>query len=391
MRRVLILGGTGVFGSRLARHLVRHPGGLAPLEVVVTSRDPRRAERMAASLGPGMRGVAAEARDLRRTLAAERPWAVVDCSGPFQGAGHGTARAILDAGAHAVDLADARDYLAGHGALDATARLRGVAALAGASSTPALSGAVARRLVGGWSRVEAIEFAIVPSGRSDVGRAVLEAVLSYAGRPVPVWRDGARAEVPGWLDWRDLEIAGLGRRRVAPVETFDAERLGPLLRAGRLTFRAGLDSGMERLGLGAVALLRQRGLVPDPRPLAGPLRRMRRLTRLTGGDAGGMVASATGADAQGRPCAARWVLVARRGDGPQVPTLPAAAALRALARGTVPPGARLADEVVDLAAIEAEAAPYAIETALARSVDRPRATDATAEATVPATAPPRPA
>ena len=369
-RRILILGGTRVFGSRLARHLAAHPDGLGDAELIVTSRDAGRAERLAGELrGLPARGMAVDTRaGWPAAQEAAAPWAVVDCSGPFQGAGHATAAAALAAGAHMIDLADARDHLAGYAeALDGIARASGATGLAGASSTPALSGAVARRLTEGWTSVEAVEIAIVPGGRSEVGRAVLEAVLGYAGRPVPVWCDGRLASTPGWMGARTIDVPGLGRRRVAPVETIDAERLGPALGASRVTFRAGLESTPEQRGLEQLARLRRHGLAPDLRGLAGPLRRVRRLTRLATGDTGGMLVAASGARPAGPsgapfPCRATWTLVARRDHGPQVPTLAAAAALRALARGDLAPGARLADEALSLDRIEAEAQPYDIET-----------------------------
>ena len=377
MRRVAILGATGVFGARLARHLARHPRGLGALELLLVARGAERLEALARDLrAPGGPAVRTRAVDLRRDLpgllAAEAPWAVVDCSGPFQGMGHGTTEAVLEAGAHAVDLADARDYLAGYAALNGIARRAGVTGLAGASSTPALSGAVARELVSGWPEVERVEAAILPGGRGEVGRAVLEAVLGYAGRPVPVWRGGALAHVPGWIGGRALRVEGLGQRRVHPVETYDAERLGPLLGAREIRFHAGLESGVERLGLGLVARLRRAGLAPDPRPLAAALVRLRRLTGLLCGDVGAMVVTAEGRDAAGAPLFAHWTLIAREGDGPQIPTLPAAAALRALARGAATPGAYVADDVLSRAEIEAEMGPYAITADLRRTGPDPR-------------------
>ena len=76
-----------------------------------------------------------------------------------------------------------------------------------------------------------------------------------------------------------------------------------------------------------------------------------------------MVVRAAGV-AHGQSVTRTWTLVARDDDGPQVPTLAAAAALRALVEGRVAPGARLVDEVLPLDAIMKEAAPYRIETRL---------------------------
>ena len=185
----MIVGGTGVFGRRLAGHLAAH----CDTRLIVTSRNADKAGSLAASLRSAnpLRRIDGKALETGTGLAdildEIRPFIVIDASGPFQGAGYDVARAALDAGAHCIDLADARDYLGGYGkALDQHARRAGCAALCGASSTPAVSTAAVTALTRGWEAVEAVDICITPGGRSEVGRAVVEAVLSYAGRPVPV-------------------------------------------------------------------------------------------------------------------------------------------------------------------------------------------------------------
>ncbi len=365
MKRVLLIGATGVFGRRLASHLA----GMGGLELIVTSRDGERADALAAELAgrssATVRGIALDHRyDLAASLAALAPWLVIDASGPFQGAGYDVPTAALIVGAHVLDLADARDYVAGYGAaLDALAEARGLVALAGASSTPALAGAAARELTERWQRVDTVDIAITPGGRSQVGPAVIAAILSYAGRPVPIWREGELQQTEGWGPGEIVTMPGLGRRRVAPVETVDAEALGPLLDVhSRVSFSAGLESAIEQWGLVLLARLRRAGWFPDPAPLMPWLLWGRALTRLWTTDRGGMCVAVTGLDRKGRRRAAYWALLAEDDDGPQVPTLPAAAAVRALLAGTLEPGARSAAEALDLAAIEAEMAPYALTT-----------------------------
>src|ERR1700686_2412057 len=98
-------------------------------------------------------------------------------AGPFQGAGYRLARAAIAAGLHYVDLADARDFVAGFGALDAAARAAGVVALSGASSTPALSHAVLDRLTKGWRSIDTVDIAISPGNRSAPrGLSVIRAI-----------------------------------------------------------------------------------------------------------------------------------------------------------------------------------------------------------------------
>ncbi len=364
MERLLLIGATGAFGRRLAENLA----GIDGLELILASRLVHRAQSLAAALAGGSADIRAVELDHRRDLEAAlhrlRPWTVIDASGPFQGAGYRIPLAAIEAGAHVIDLADARDYLAGYVAsLDGPARAAGVAALAGASSTPTLSAAVLRDLTAGWQRLDAVRMAITPAGGSDVGRSAVAAILSYAGRPVPVWREGALQTTLAWCRGRPLDMPGLGRRRVAPVETYDAEFLGAgFAVASRVEFEAGLESAIEQRGLECVASLRRGGWIGDLEALAPLLLAVRRLTRLTTGDNGGMLVQATGLDRDGRLCVARWSLLARNDDGPHVPTLPAVAAVRALLKGSLEPGARIAADALSLADIEVELAPHAITT-----------------------------
>ena len=368
-RKLIIIGGTGVFGRRLARHVITHGANVVD-EVIVTSRNERKAKALAKDLaldsnGRGVRGIGMDVRtSLQSVLTSERPWAIVDCSGPFQSANHNVPRLAIESRAHVLDLADARDYLLGyHDALNHLAKANGVVGLAGASSTPALSGAVVRELVRGWTRIDTINLAIVPGGRSEVGQSVLQAVLSYAGQPVPIWRGGQLQRTNGWTDARMIGVRGLGKRRVATAETVDAERLGARYNvANDVTFSAGLESVAEQRGLELLARLRASGLLPNLTAFARPLHAMRRLTRLTTGDSGGMVVQAFGLNQAGEDCRATWTLLAKDGSGLHVPVLAAAAALRRLAQGNVQFGARLADEALTLDDILAEASPYPITT-----------------------------
>ncbi|MCP4562680.1 MAG: DUF4166 domain-containing protein [Bosea sp.] len=363
MKRVVLIGATGVFGRRLARHLSRMDG----IELVLTSRSVEKAQALATEL-------AAEASvpvsgtgldrdtDLVATLATLKPWLVIDASGPFQQQGYEVPTAALLLGAHVVDLADARGYLAGYGAqLDELARQHGLVALAGASSTPALSTAAVRELSEGWERLDSVDIAITPGGRSEVGPSVIAAVLSYAGKPVPIWREGELQTIPGWGSGEVVDMPGLGPRRVAPVETVDAETLGPGLAVrSRVAFSAGLEAGIEQWGLALLAFLRRRGWVSDLAPLVPYLVKARGITRLWTSDRGGMRVAIAGIDRKRRPRRAYWSLLAENDDGPQVPTLAAAAAVRALLADAIAPGARSAAEALNLAAIEAEMTRYAI-------------------------------
>jgi hypothetical protein len=335
--RILLLGATGAFGSRLAEGLVR-----SGLGVLAVARGQDALAMLAARLGPAMAVLAADrgTLDAARLIALRREHprllAIADASGPFQDRAPDLPRAAIAAGLHWVDLADARDWVGGIATLDAEARAAGLAVLAGASSTPALSHAVLDRLTAGARAIHMIEVAISPGNRAPRGEAVMRAILSRAGRPIRVFRGGRWTEAPGWGLPERREMAGLGRRRLALCETPDlnllVERFAP--RADAI-FRAGLELGVMHQGLSALAWLVRLGALRSLLPLTRPLLWLARLLAPFGTDRGGMSVTVTAEEADGvlrRRC---WTLVAEAGDGPYVPTLPALAALRGLADGSL--------------------------------------------------------
>lgn len=364
MKRVLIIGATGVFGQRLAKHVSRW----GDVVLFVSSRRMQKAKKLAQQLrrACNTRAIHAVALDHTKNLNAVlediKPFIVVDCSGPFQMAGFDTAKAAIQSGAHFVDLADARNYLAGFApALHQSARKRGVVALSGASSTPALSGCVVEALTKGWHRIDTIDIAITPGGKSDVGRSVIEAILSYAGQEIPIWQSGQLQTCVGWRGGHWIDIAQLGKRRAAHVETFDAEYLGAKHNVqSRVSFSAGLESPIEQYGLEALARLRQSRLAPALQRIIPLLLHMRRITRIPTSDTGAMVVDISGLDDVHAHARKRWTLVARQGQGPAVPILPAAALVHQIMHGPVLPGARLAVQELTLEKILQQAAPYAI-------------------------------
>ena len=79
--------------------------------------------------------------------AIDGSYLVIHAAGPFQAADYGVARLCLEIGAHYLDLADARAFVAGIGELDTEARQRGLMVASGVSSTPAITSALIKELI----------------------------------------------------------------------------------------------------------------------------------------------------------------------------------------------------------------------------------------------------
>ncbi len=360
--RVLIIGGAGVFGRRLAAGL----RATTDVELIIAGRSTERARRAADALC--CEHVALDrARTMSADLRALRPDIVIDAAGPFQGADYRFACAVLEAGAHYVDLADARDFVAGFPAHDAVARTQGKAAITGASSTPALTHAALDVLCAGWRRIDAVRAGIAPGNRAPKGRSLVEAILSRAGAPAPVWEDGAWAERRGWSHCDTVALASLGKRRFALVETPDLDlipaRFAPTDSA---LFMAALELPALHRGIEAIAALRRFGLWRRPERAAAALTWCAKLLEPIGGDRGAMFVEAFGRDGDDTPRHARWSLFAPAGLGPIAPTLPALAMVRKLLQGEIASGARACVGMVSLADLEGDFARVGFTTKIER-------------------------
>lgn len=368
--RVVVLGGYGVFGSRIVRSLIQHAG----LEVIVAGRNARAAESFCATL-PEKRGRAAaldcHARDCVERLHALRPTVVVDAVGPFQERNHALARGCAERGIHYVDLADCRPYVCSVAELDSLARERGVLIVSGASTVPALSTAVADELVRGLSKLDSIDTGISPGHRAPRGLATVQSILSYCGHRIPAFIDGELCTDFGWGGLhRHRYPAPVGPRWLSNVDV--PERgLWPTRYAGLQTihFAAGLEVAVLHLTLAVASRLVRSGLIRSLVPHARFMIRIADAFDPLASDAGAMHVRVRGEDERGHPVQRTWMLVAERGDGPQIPATPAAVLVKKLlaVAGYSPLTARGAGPCVgllSLAEIMGELAPFAIRAEL---------------------------
>ena len=347
--RVLILGGYGTFGGRLARLLADE----ARLDLVIAGRSLAKAEAFCRALGGRARAeplALDRGGDLAAAFAAVRAALVVDASGPFQAYGaepYTVVDAAIAAGMDYIDLADGAAFVAGIGARDAAAKAGNVFVLSGASSFPVLSAAAARRLADGGT-VETITGGVAPSPRAGIGLNVIRAIAGYAGRPIALRREGRDTTGVALVESITRTVAPpghlpLGARRFSLVEVPDLTelpRLWPELRS--VWVGAGTLPAIWQRGLNGLAGLVRRGLMPSLSRFA-PL--FHAVTgRLAWGEhRGGMLVEAAGLTAGGQPFARSWHLLAEGDAGPFIPAMPAAILVRRCLDGRRPaPGARSA-------------------------------------------------
>ncbi len=216
--RIIVLGGYGNFGARICRALFER--GI--FEVIAAGRDPvgRRRAHLDERIGRARIDLAAP--NFAGALHDLAPAIVVHCAGPFQGQGYHVAEAAINAGAHYIDLADGRDFVANFAErMHAPARAAGVLAVSGASTLPALSSAVIDNLARRLAQINEIRIVIAPGQRAPRGTATLASVLSYAGKPFKWLSGGAWVDAYGWQEMRRIHIDGLGARWAAACDVPD--------------------------------------------------------------------------------------------------------------------------------------------------------------------------
>lgn len=342
--KIVILGGTGVFGSRLARLLARDGHDLTLAA---------RGGSAALSAELGAKSLVCDRNRDPAALFAEHPDLVVDAAGPFQfykSDPYRLARAAIAAGVNYMDLSDDADFTAGISVLDGDAKAAGCYVLSGVSSVPALSGAVVTHLAAGLDSVDAIDGAILPGNRAPRGRSVMAAILAQVGQPMPVYRGGVWQSARGWSDRRDYALPGGEIRRGWLNRVPDLALFPTQFKARTVTFRAGLELSVMGQGLALLSIIRR--YIPVPFPV-GLAHWAASLLQSLGSDRGGMVVSVIGQRSgqdETRTVTRIWRLLAEQGDGPFVPAIPARAVV---ANGGAAPGARAAIDEVALADIVA--------------------------------------
>jgi len=254
---IVLFGGYGTFGVHAARMLAA-----AGLPVRIAGRDASRAD------------VVADVNDpvsIRSALSGAR--VAVNCTGPFSTMTTALPDACLATGAHYVDIADDRGWTRRIAALDGRFRERGLAAVAGASSLPGISGALAQIAARRLPAVERARVTLFIGNRNPKGEAAVRAAVTQLGRPFPAPQGTLRGfhgreivDLPspfgarGVYDWNSPELdlfpKLLGAREVRVKVGFEA-------RLATLSF-----AGLARLGprLGSALLA---AMTPIARHLSG--------------------------------------------------------------------------------------------------------------------------
>lgn len=338
--RILILGGYGNFGKRIAESL----SALENVTLVIAGRNIEKAKALCdviqshgakAILEPAEINIFAE--HFCNELKALRPNLVIHTGGPFQGQDYRVPEACIAVGSHYIDLADDRRFVCDITSLHNQADEKGLLLVSGASSVPGLSSTVIDSFLNQFSSIAEIDFAIAPGNKAERGEATVRGILSYTGHPFLTWSDGQWGTQYGWMSPRKLNFGNaIGARWLANVDIPDLE-LFPARYHGVKTvrFQAGLELAFLHFGMVFMAQLAKLRLIKNWSSFTKPILNASNLLRSFGTDDGAMQINIYGLDAGNSAKHIKWVLCAKDGIGPYIPTLSAIILAKKLIAGDI--------------------------------------------------------
>ena len=247
--KVLIIGGYGVFGSRLAELLVTDGH-----EVCIAGRNLNSAETAAKRIG-------CEAQYLDRSgdLSVLAKFdVVVDAAGPFHSYGdtpYRLAETAIERCIHYLDFSDNAAFCTGINQLNEKARAANVCVLSGLSTVPAISSAAVTALTNGET-ASLIDCAILPGNKSPRGLSVMSSILNQTGRPISHWHGNKWADAIGWSNPQTYDLPHGLKRQGWQIEVPDNQLFPKYFNAETVVFRAGLELGVMRWGLAVLSKVR---------------------------------------------------------------------------------------------------------------------------------------
>ncbi|MCH8164271.1 MAG: saccharopine dehydrogenase NADP-binding domain-containing protein [Planctomycetes bacterium] len=315
MRLVTVLGGYGVFGSRIASALAQHPD----TRVRVVGRDAQAGAAFADRIGAEFRACdVTDIESLRRSI--EGSLIVIHTAGPFQGNDFRVAELCVDIGSHYLDIADARAFVTRIGALDEAARRRDLFVSSGVSTVPAVTYAMVNQLRSDFLSIEEIQIAMSPGNQNPRGASAIAAILTYVGRPLRVQQHGQWTTCRGWGDARWVQFPPpVGRRRVYNCDVPDLDLFPEAWGARTVRFQAGVQLNIINNALSGIARLRRFFSMEWLHRCAPLFLKLSLLLSRFGSKNGSLAVWLRGAGLDGMPLE-RKIAIVTDNDGPAIPS-----------------------------------------------------------------------
>ncbi|MCF6319027.1 MAG: saccharopine dehydrogenase NADP-binding domain-containing protein [Proteobacteria bacterium] len=324
-KKIMILGGYGTFGSRIAKQLAQYDCAL-----IIVGRNLSKAQKLQIEIKKSQPQCKIELAifdvhsQLEKNLKLFKPTILIHTCGPFQGQQTTVAETCIRQGVHYIDLADGRDFVKSILQLDNSAKQNKVVVITAASTVPTLSSAVIQHYMDSENFVEftAINYGVTPGQKTDRGLATTQAVLSYLGKPIRPWQQEKGTRF-GWQDIYKQNYPELGNRLMGNCEIPDLDLLAQYFPIKKIHFAAGMESKALHLCLWVLSGLVRIKLPVNLKKHAKILMKIGRLFDVFGTHDGGMHMHLQGYDKSHKIIKKSWYIIAKNADGPMIPAIPA--------------------------------------------------------------------
>lgn len=335
-KKILILGASGNFGSKIAKHLAQEN-----IAIIIAGRQLSALIHLQNEIYKINPALAIEIvtfdiyKELSQQLSHLKPFLVINTCGPFQLVDYSIALNCIQLGIHYIDLADGRNFVKNfHTTLDQLAKENHCLAVSGASTVPCLSSAVIEKYKSEFLSIDSLRYGISLAQKSDRGLATTQAILSYVGKPLN-FIFGSAKKIYGWQDLYRQAYPALGKRWMANCDIPDLDLFPNYYGISHIQFSAGMESNILHLGLWILSWLVRLGLPIHLETHASTLLKVSRLFDRFGSENSGMHMILSGKDQKGNQKTIKWFIIAKHGYGIHIPTIPAIILVKKLISGKI--------------------------------------------------------
>jgi hypothetical protein len=339
--RVLVLGASGQFGKCLCRRMAAE----SSLTLIIAGRDKEKLEALKIHLITSYPSAKIKTApcdiacgDFLGQLLTHKPNIVVHLAGPFQNQDYKIAKSCLAAHISYIDMADAREFVSGFHSLDGEAQEKSIFLITGASTIPALSSAVLDDASSSITELHEADYGICAGLKTGLGYATLRAVFSYCGKPYKTLSNSQDITTYGLDEPRRHEFSKpVGHRYIVNCDIPDHE-LFPSRYPTLKLLRFG--SCIDVPGLAFILFLMSRavrtGWVRDWGFLSGPIVPFMKTVRFLGSAHSGFFMHCVG-EADGKYTHRLFEIIARNGNGLEIPVTPVVILIKRILAGERPP------------------------------------------------------
>ena len=190
------------------------------------------------------------------------------------------------------------------------------------STVPCLSSAVIEHVKTHFQAIDKLIYGITPGQKSPRGYATAASILTYLGKPIKT-RSTSNKQQYGWQGLYRQSYPVLGKRWMANCDVPDLDIFPQLYNIKDIRFSAGMESSFLHLGMWGMSWLIRWGMPISLVNYTGLLLKISHFFDWVDTNDGGMHMIFTGFDQYGIKKRFEWYIIAKNGDGPQIPCIPA--------------------------------------------------------------------